>query len=185
MLTDPSFPVLRTDRLVLRQLAVDDSRAWFRSLSDVVVTELIGMDPLETVEEIGETIDRYTAGFEEGAMMAWAITLRESSQFIGTCSYEHINSEDHSGVIGYDLLREHWGQGFMTEALRAIIDYGFKKLGLNLIQANTDPTNTPSRNLLKRLGFLEEGTFRESAHFTGEFGDDRLYSLTRSQWHES
>jgi ribosomal-protein-alanine N-acetyltransferase len=182
MSAGPPFPVLRTDRLVLRQLTVGDSRDWFRSLSDIVVTEMIGMDPLETVEGAEKIIDRYTEGFKEGSKMAWAITLRESDEFIGTCSYEGINREALSGVIGYDLLREYWGHGFMTEALTAIADYGFEELGLDRIQANTGSANSASSNLLRRLGFLEEGTLRESASFTGEFGNDILYSLTRRQW---
>jgi ribosomal-protein-alanine N-acetyltransferase len=179
MSRNPSFPILETKRLVLRQLAADDSESWFQNLSNDEITGLIGMDPLETIEELEAIIKSFNERFKEGAGIAWAITLKETNEFIGTCSYESINKKNRSGEIGYDLLREYWGHGFMTEALRAIIEYGFRQIGLDRIEANTDPVNIHSRNLLERLGFIEEGTFRESASFTGEFGDDIHYSLYR------
>lgn len=179
MSAESSFPVLQTKRLVLRQLTSNDSKSWFQNLSNHEICGLIGMDPLETFEELQEIIDSFEDRFREGVGMAWAITLKETGEFIGTCSYEIINQEKRVGEIGYDLLKEYWGLGFMTEALRAIIDYGFDQLGLNGIEANTDPANTASRSLLERLGFNAEGTFRESASFAGEFGDDIHYTLRR------
>jgi ribosomal-protein-alanine N-acetyltransferase len=155
---------------------------WFQNLSDDGIAKLIRMEPLKTVEEIKEIIDSFTDRFEEGAGMAWAITLKESNEFIGTCSYEEIDDQNCIGEIGYDLLKEYWGLGFMTEALRAIIYYGFVHLKLNRIEAHTASDNTASRNLLKRLGFSEEGTFRESSFYRGEFEDDRYYSLLRREW---
>ncbi|MFW9974204.1 MAG: GNAT family N-acetyltransferase [Candidatus Thorarchaeota archaeon] len=176
------FPILETERLVLRQLTADDSEVWFQSLSDDEIAELVGMEPLKTIDEIREIIDSFTDRFNERAGMAWAITLKESNEFIGTCSYEKIDNQNHSGEIGYDLLKEYWGLGFMTEALRAIIDYGFVHLKLNRIEAHTASDNTASRNLLKRLGFYEEGTFRESSFYKGEFKDDSYYSLLTREW---
>ncbi len=178
----PSFPILETERLVLRQLRPDDSESWFQNLSNDEISGLIGMDPLENIEELKAIIRSFNERFKEGTGIVWAITLRETNEFIGTCSYESINKENHSGEIGYDLLREYWRHGFMTEALSATIDYGFEQLGLDRIEANTDPTNTASRNLLERLGFIEEGLYRDSASFTGEFGDDIHYSLFRSNY---
>lgn len=180
-----SFPILETKQLVLRQLTADDSERWFQNLSDDEITGLIGMDSLETIEESTEIIISFMDRFKEGTGIAWAITLKESNEFIGTCSYENINNDNHCGEIGYDLLKEYWGHGFMSEALRAIISYGFEYLGLNRIEANTDPTNTASRNLLEKLGFFEEGLFRESASFRGEFGDDIYYSLLGREWDKS
>lgn len=177
MLGTPSFPILETKRLILRQLTADDSESWFQNLSNDEITGLIGMEPLDTVEEVERIIRSFRDRFKEGTGIAWAITLRESNELIGTCSYESINKESCSGEIGYNLLREYWGHGIMTEALRTIIDFGSRQLGLNRIEANTDLANTASRNLLERLGFIEEGTFRESPSFTGEFGDDIHYVL--------
>jgi ribosomal-protein-alanine N-acetyltransferase len=182
MPANPTFPILETERLVLSQLTADDSERWFQNLSDDEITGLIGMEPLENAEESKDIIKSFSDRFEEGSGMAWAITLKGDGKFIGTCSYEKIDMENRSGEIGYDLLKTHWGRGFMAEALRAIIDYGFEHLNLNRIEAHTAAINDASRSLLRRLGFLEEGIFRESSFFRGEFRDDCQYSLLSREW---
>ncbi len=178
------FPIFETERLVLRQLTAEDSEVWFQNLSNDEIAELVGMEPLKTIDEANEIIESFSDRFKERTGMAWAITLKESNEFIGTCSYEQIDNRNHSGEIGYDLLKEYWGLGFMTEALRAIINYGFERFKLNRIEAHTASDNTASRNLLRRLGFSEEGTFRESSFYRGEFKDDSYYSLLRREWRE-
>ncbi len=176
------FPRLETERLVLRKLAAGDSENWFRNLSDDEVAVLIGMEPLKSVKDSRGLINSFSDRFEKGVGMAWAITLKPVGTFIGTCSYEKIDRENLSGEIGYDLLKQFWGHGYMTEALGAIIDYGFGHLGLNRIEAHTTAINTGSISLLQRLGFSEEGVFRESSFFRGEFRDDCQYSLLRREW---
>jgi ribosomal-protein-alanine N-acetyltransferase len=182
MSTSSPFPILETNRLVLRQLTVDDSENWFKNLSDDGVAVLIGMEPLENVEDSKSIINSFIDRYEKKNGMAWAIILKEDESFIGTCSYEKIDNHNLSGEIGYDLLKKYWGQGFMAEALSAIIDYGFESLRLNRIEAHTAAINSASRNLLRRLGFFEEGIFRESSFFRGEFRDDCQYSLLRREW---
>ena len=182
MAASQPFPILKTERLVLRQLTADDSDRWFLNLSNDEVAGLIGMDPLSTVEESERIINSFSNRFEKGTGIAWAISLKAESTFIGTCSYEKIDKKNISGVIGYDLLKEYWRNGFMTEALRAIIDYGFEYLKLNRIEVHTAAINAASRSLLRRLGFFEEGVFRESSFFKGEFRDDCQYSLLRREW---
>ena len=182
MSTSSPFPMLVTNRLALRELTVDDSENWFKNLSDDEVAVLIGMEPLENVEDSKSIINSFIDRYEKKNGMAWAIILKEDESFIGTCSYENIDSHNLSGEIGYDLLKEYWGHGFMAEALSAIIDYGFESLRLNRIEAHTAAINLASRNLLRRLGFFEEGIFRESSFFRGEFRDDCQYSLLRREW---
>ena len=184
MSTHSSFPILETNRLVLRQLTVDDSENWFKNLSDEEVAVLIGMEPLESVDDSKSIINRFNDRYEKKNGMAWAITLKEDEGFIGTCSYEKIDSHNLSGEIGYDLLKIYWGHGFMAEALNAIINYGFDSLRLNRIEAHTAALNLASRNLLRRLGFFEEAIFRESSIFRGEFRDDCQYSLLRREWND-
>ena len=177
--------MLVTNRLALRELTVDDSENWFKNLSDDEVAVLIGMEPLENVEDSKSIINSFIDRYEKKNGMAWAITLKEDEGFIGTCSYEKIDSHNLSGEIGYDLLKIYWGHGFMAEALSVILDYGFESLGLNRIEVHTAAINLASRNLLRKLGFFEEGIFRESTFFRGEFRDDCQYSLLRREWNES
>jgi len=83
---------------------------------------------------------------------------------------------------GYDLDPAHWGRGIMTEALRAVLEYGFGKMGLNRVQATVDSGNTKSLRLLHRLGFRKEGVLRQNSYFNGQFRDDVCFSMLKKEW---
>ena len=107
MVEDREFPVIETERLILRQLVESDTEQWHQNLSDYDVAGLIGMDPLEKTEDTKEIIASFSNRFEKDRGMAWAIILKETGAFIGTCSYESIDKHNRSGEIGYDLLKNY------------------------------------------------------------------------------
>ncbi|MFQ5758897.1 MAG: GNAT family N-acetyltransferase, partial [Candidatus Bathyarchaeia archaeon] len=76
----------------------------------------------------------------------------------------------------------YWGQGIMTEALRAVLKHGFEKMELNRIQAIIDSKNTRSLKLVHRLGFKKEGVLRQRSYFNGQFLDDVCFSLLKKEW---
>ena len=84
--------------------------------------------------------------------------------------------------LGYALRADAWGQGFATEAARAIIDFGFQALALHRISAAVGPENEASRAVLRRLGFIEEGRLRDHVHTNGAWRDSLLSSLLVSDW---
>ena len=176
------FPVIETERLLLRQLLESDTEQWHHNLSDYEVAGLIGMDPLQNIADTKEIILSFSNRYETDIGMAWAITLKDTGIFIGTCSYESVDKHNFSGEIGYDLLKEYWGCGYMTESLRPVIEYGFANYKLNRIEAHTAAINKASRDLLERLGFSLDGISRESMFFRGKFRDFCLYSLLRREW---
>ena len=91
-----------------------------------------------------------------------------------------------SAVIGYDISSAFWGNGYATEALRAIIHYAFSGqlpcTDLNRIQADTVPGNLASEAVLLKLGFKEEGLLRESGYWKGKFHDLKCFGLIRSEY---
>ena len=182
MTDERAFPDLETERLFLRQLIECDTEDWHKNLSDFDVAGLIGMNPLEKIEDTKDIIASFTKRYEKDSGMAWAIILKETGAFIGTVSIESIDRHNFSGEIGYDLLKEYWGQGYMTESLRPVIEYAFTNYELNRIEAHTAAINKASRSLLERLGFSLDGISRESSFFRGEFRDGCLYSLLRREW---
>lgn len=175
------FPQLETERLTLRQLTLDDKEAIFQNFSDHETTKYI-MKPMTNVEQAENIIQEFIDGYKQGKAIFWAVVLKKDDTFVGTCSYECLQWDDFRGEIGYDLSKTYWGQGLMTEALQAIIEYGFECLGLNRIEANTFPENSRSINLLRRLHFQEEGTFRQHSFFKGKFRDEVFFSLLREDW---
>ena len=156
------FPQLETERLVLRDLAESDARALFQNYSDEDIAKNFLDAPLTDMEQAVQFIEAFKAEFRQGEAITWAVALRGTNEFIGTCSY--MVEANSCAEIGYDLSKAHWGQGLMSEAMRAIIEYGFDELGLQKMKADTLSENTRSVNLLERLGFqLDE--VREKSHY--------------------
>ena len=156
------FPQLETERLVLRELVDSDSNALFQNYSDEDIAKNFMDNPLTDVKQAAEFIEAFRTEFRQGEAITWAISLKETQEFVGTCSY--MFEANSCAEAGYDLSKAHWGKGVMSEAMRAIIKYGFDELGLEKIKADTLSQNSPSVNLLERLGFrLDE--IREGSHF--------------------
>ena len=157
------FPRLETARLILRALTLDDQEAVFSNFSDKDVVQHL-MDPFTSVEQAASIIEEFLQLFEQKKGLFWAVTLRQDGSFIGTCSYEKVELGS-LGEVGFDLARACWGQGLMSEALQAVMCYGFEHLGLREIEAFTSVHNARAVNLLKRLGFQIAGEREESYRF--------------------
>ena len=111
-----------------------------------------------------------------------AITLSDSGQLIGSCGIRRKPENDWEADIGYELAPEHWGQGYATEAAKAIVDFGFRELGLHRISSWCIADNAASARVLERVGLRPEGRLRENEHFKGRWWDTLLYALLASDW---
>ena len=155
------FPVLETERLVLRQPRPGDAPAIFAILSDPETMRYMDTPPMGDVGEAEAMIARAAERFAAGDSLKWAVTLRDRDELIGECTLFRIHSDSRRAEIGYYLGRSHWGNGYNHEALTRIVDYGFDDLGLNRIEADLDPQNVASAKAVRRLGFVDEGLLRE------------------------
>ncbi|TET24171.1 MAG: N-acetyltransferase [Candidatus Bathyarchaeum sp.] len=177
------FPQLETDRLILREMTLDDVEFYFRHFNNDKVVEGCCFPGPKTLEAAKEELERYCIKpFKENRGIRWGLVRKGGSELIGTCSYYDWIKAARRAEIGYDLDPTYWGQGIITEALRAVLKYGFEKIGLNRIQAIIDSKNTSSLKLVHRLGFKKEGVFRERSYFNGQFRDDVCLSLLRKEW---
>ena len=169
-----SFPILETERLLLRAISSNDKEGVFRNFSDADVTQYL-MPPLKSISQAEEFINAFTEEFEQGSALTWAIELKADGTFLGTCSCEITNAG--SAELGFDLARPYWGQGFMSETLRMVLRYSFGKLALNQIKAHTLLLNHRTIRLLKRLNFQVDGLLRENSFGGGEYHDEIFFSL--------
>ena len=110
------------------------------------------------------------------------IELASSRRLIGACALWSINAQCRRAEIGYVLGSRGWGQGYMHEALSALLDYAFAELDLNRVEADTDPRNERSTRVLERLKFSKEGHFRERCIVDNEISDAAMYGLLRREW---
>jgi [ribosomal protein S5]-alanine N-acetyltransferase len=112
------------------------------------------------------------------------IELAASGKLLGTCALFGINAPCRRAEIGFILGYQGWGQGYMHEALSALLDYAFTELDLNRIEADTDPRNERSARVFHRLKFSKEGYFRERCIVEGEISDAAMYGLLRRDWYQ-
>jgi len=178
-----TFPELETKRLRLRPLEPDDAVAVFRIFADVEVTRFHDLNTFTELEQAGRLIARQADRFEQMSGLRWGLARKTDGLVIGTCGY--IFNEAHASAgLGYELGRPYWRQGFMSEALRAVFEFSFERLGLNRIQALVMPGNAASAGLLQSLGFQNEGLLREYVFFKDKFQDLYCFSLLRGEYED-
>ena len=178
--TDP--PLLTTARLQLRGIRKTDSDDLYAIYSDMKTLEYWGNDPAQSPGDAWNKIRKNMKHVEQGTAILWGIALRDDNRLIGTCTIFNINRQNKNAEAGYILNRAYWGKGLMTEALGSMLGYAFKNLGLHRLEADTDPKNAASLALLKKMGFQQEGYFRERWFVHGKWHDSVMLGLLQSEY---
>lgn len=176
-----AFPQLETKRLVLREMQPDDAEALFRVLSDAEVMRYYDSQPFTTLEESFQTIARHRRRFEQQEAIRWGITLKGENIVIGNCGFAW-EMQDRCAELGYVLSRSYWRQGIMTEALQAVLAFGFDTKHVHRVEAEVMVNNIASIRTLQKLHFQEEGVMRERALVGDQFYDLKLFSLLIDEW---
>jgi ribosomal-protein-alanine N-acetyltransferase len=146
-----TFPILETERFVLREATPEDAPAIFRIMSDARVTRYFGREPMLVFDEAIERAEEFRTSFAEQSGVRWAIANRADGEFIGTCGFWRLIKEHFRAEIGYELAPEWWGKGVMTEAVAAALTFGFTRMGLHSVEAQIHPANIGSRRVLEKL----------------------------------
>jgi ribosomal-protein-alanine N-acetyltransferase len=174
---DP-FPVLTTERLVLREVTNDDVNEVFFLRSDDRVMKYIGRAKAESIDEAVKWVALVHDSRVKNEGICWGISLKsDPKKMIGNIGFWRMEKEHYRSEIGYVLYPDQQGKGIMSEALAAVLKYGFETMKLHSVEANIDPENMDSKNLLERNGFVREAYFRENFFFDGTFYDSAIYSL--------
>jgi RimJ/RimL family protein N-acetyltransferase len=174
--------VLRTARLSLRPLAPDDAPALFEAFSDPRVMRYWSTPPWTKIESAYTMVERDLEAMAGGKYLRLGVERADDARLLGMCTLFDLNAQCRRAEIGYALGHFAWGQGFMHEALLALLDHGFEDMGLNRVEADIDPRNRASARSLERLGFRPEGHLRERWIVGDEVSDTALYGLLLSDW---
>jgi ribosomal-protein-alanine N-acetyltransferase len=176
------FPRLETERLVLREIVPADAEDLFHIFSDEETMRYWSCLPYTSVDQAHRLIEGLAKARLAGAGINWAITLRGDERLIGKCGYNEWRRAHRRGDVSYIVAREQRGKGVVSEALGAMLDYGFDHMNLHSVEAGVTPGNEASTRMLQRLGFRLEGHLRESFLTDRGFVDSLIYSLLRSDW---
>lgn len=172
------FPILETQRLVLRQVSTNDVDAILSLRSNEEVMKYIPRPYLKTKEEALELISMLDDKIENGIGINWGIYfLDEPEKLLGIIGYYRMKPEHFRAEVGYMIFPEYHGKGIVSEALQKVVEYGFKKMKLHSIEAVLDPENKGSEKVLIKNGFVKEAHLIENEYYEGRFLNTLIYSL--------
>lgn len=148
------FPIIKTERLTLNQVELNDAEFILFQRSSPEVTKYIRREPYTKVEQAIAFIEMITQQFTEKQSYTWALRNPETNEMLGSICLWNFSEDRKTAEIGYDLHPNFQGKGFMNEAMQATINYGFNELNLNQIEAFTSKYNETSKKLLTQNNFI-------------------------------
>jgi RimJ/RimL family protein N-acetyltransferase len=174
---------LTTPRLVLREFVADDWLATneYERIPEVVRYASHGVRSLEASRQ--RVLDSMQAAeASPRVLFDLAITLAGHGPLIGRCGFGREGHELAVGELWFIANPQWWGRGYVTEAMREVVRFGFEELGLRRFFGNCDPRNPASARVMERLGMVREAHLRENAWYQGEWTDAWIYGLLRREW---
>jgi [ribosomal protein S5]-alanine N-acetyltransferase len=178
-------PTLHTERLRLRPFDDSDADTLFALHSNANVLRYWDSPPWSEGSRAQRFIEACRQIAEEGTGTRLAVDRVSDGSFIGWCSLTRWNPDFRSASMGYCFDDAAWGQGYATEAARAMLQWAFNTLAINRVQAETDTRNAASARVLEKLGFVREGTLREDCVVNGDVSDSWVYGLIKREWRPS
>lgn len=147
------FPILTTERLILRQLVINDEQEIFILRSDIEINKYLDRQISNTIDDARAFISKVNENINKGDSLYWAITLRDKNILVGTICLFGFSNENYKCEIGYELLTNFQGQGIMKEAIEKVIDYAFNTIKVKKIEAFLHRDNQSSIKLLEKFSF--------------------------------
>lgn len=171
------FPVIETERLILRNLHQDDKNDLFEIRSNPATMQYIPRPLAKTVDDASQVITMILSFTSKNERINWAITEKGTNKLIGLIGYVNFKHESYRAEIGYVLNPNFTGKGIAQEALKAIVDYGFNVINLHSIEAIIHTHNQASIKLIEKSGFVKEAHFKDYVFHNNQFHDEFVYSL--------
>jgi [ribosomal protein S5]-alanine N-acetyltransferase len=147
------FPFLESERLIFKSLGKMDAAGLFLIRSNEEVMKYMDTTALDSLKSAQTLISFFNNQFRNKTAITWGMFVKAEKKLIGSFSFWKINKPHCRAEIGYSIRPDFWGNGFMTETFKTLIEFGFSQMGLHSIEANVNPQNNKSIRLLERIGF--------------------------------
>jgi [ribosomal protein S5]-alanine N-acetyltransferase len=176
------FETLETERLFLKIVTPEIYTHLFEHHSEAGIKKLLGLTSDEDfIREKLKSRGGYTT--YDRTVLSFLLVLKDTNETIGKSGFHNWYKDHRKAEVGYILYKEEVKRkGYMTEALKTILDYGFNVMNLNRIEACISPSNLASQNLIKKYGFKQEGVLRQHYIREGEIQDSLIYSLLNEEY---
>lgn len=178
-----NLPILYTERLIIRPLAVSDAEDMFEYAQTNLVGPKAGWAPHQNIQETIHILRNMVLFKPQYELGNWAIVDRFTNKMIGTIElYNYVPS--FKAELGYALNPKYWGKGLVTEACFKVLDFGFKDLELKRIEAGTFVDNYQSQRVCEKIGMVREGIARNGyIRYDGIVFDKVMYGITNEEFY--
>ena len=149
--------ILETNRLILRELNMDDALRFYELNLNPNVLKYTGNNAFKNIEEARSFLENYK-DYEQNGFGRWAVIDQSNQEFVGWCGLKYDQNLDETD-IGFRFFEHHWNKGFATESAKACIDFGFNELNLNQIIGRAMLQNTASIKVLEKIRLKYEKNF--------------------------
>lgn len=174
------FETITTERLILRKFTPETFQYIFENFEESEIKVLLGH---KSDAEFQKEKSKFLKGYEtyNRSLLFFQIVDKESMKIIGGCGFHNWYFDHKRAELGYAITNEDFKRlGIMSEALQAIIDYGFDVMDLHRIEALVGSQNTPSLRLMEKFGFTKEGILKEHYFINGIFEDSVVYGKLKT-----
>jgi ribosomal-protein-alanine N-acetyltransferase len=172
------FPELDTPRLLLRALRKDDLQDLYEYASDPEIDRYTPWTRYQSLDEARADLDDFIAEYERDGMGAWGIEHKADRKLIGIGTFSPPHRHHRRCEMGYTIARPYWGQGYASEAARAMVVFGFERMNLARIEAVCLPDNIASGRVVQKIGMHYEGLLRGYQIWRGKPCDLKMFGMT-------
>lgn len=175
-------PVLETERLVLRKLALSDAEDVFEYAKNPEVSKYLTWDAHTSIDDTLTYLNFVLGGYANGKTGNWAIVDKEENKVIGAISFVQFDKQNSYGEIGYTLSYDYWNKGIMTEALKRVIRFSFEDMKINRVQALHFVENPASGRVMQKANMSYEGLLKQRLYAKEKFWDSKQYAIVKDDW---
>lgn len=175
-------PTLKTKRLVLRKISLNDYRDMYEYAKQSRVTKYLLWHEHESEEHTYEYIKSVISAYKKGDFFDWAVTLADSGKMIGTCGFTSFDFEHDRVEVGYVLNPDYWNMGIATETVSAVIEFAFNEFDANRVEAHFIEGNNASLRVMEKCGMTFEGIHRQYMLVKGEYKNIGFAAVTKDKF---
>jgi len=177
------LPLLKSDRITLGKISDGQLDDVFDIYNNERVFEFCGIIPKHKKETVRKMIGHFERDFHKKSRVKWGIFNNEDQKLMGIIEAQDFNQKVNMVTIGYFLAEAYWGKGFATESVKVLLEFLFKEVHINRIQAEVMPQNNHSKKVLLKNGFIKEGTLRQATLWSGKgIVDLEIYGLLKEEY---
>ncbi len=177
-----SLPVIETARLTLRRVEEGDYKDIFEYAADPETAKYTSWEAHKNIQDSKNLVQFIIKRYRENKPANWAVILKENRKMIGTCGFISQFPANKRAEIGFVFRKDCCGKGYATEAVKAVLDFGFSTAGYNRIEACCDAENKASARVLEKCGMKSEGILRQYVFSNGGYHDVKNYSILKEEY---